>query len=478
MDGVRNPFRPFQNFTPSTLHEGQTEVVVKPKATTFNFVGQKKTESIFTRYLPKTSDGLFQNKENIKIIKKWISDKISGTTTYPFLLLVGTTGVGKTELLKLCFHECGSSVVEYDEEIRSSTFETLMYNVINKNINNLFASTSGSNGTESIIIDNYQTTLLSTNRKELVNVLKTKKTCPVAFISSTYTNITDLIRSKGLVVYFENPTRQDLIDLTQRAFQGERGIEPTEYELNDIVQSSSGDIRSLLGMVDLTKTSEAKTVSSQEDFNKLKKDLEMDVQDTFSYLVSRDESFKDKIRRTSLYTSHLTQENYIDIAIKNQRDSDLHAISESADMCSFGIEVKQFMFKTQSWDEVNDIGNTVATLGPLHLVSLENKLPTIKVPNRRVNTLPDNCLYCGYKISDLSYVFLNIYAKPKLVDTEGVDYFLKLFDFIESNNMDFDTSFKIINNSYQLHKLPSKDIKRITGKIKKQYQQFIQNKND
>jgi hypothetical protein len=444
-------FRPFKNFCTDESHAPAL------RHSTFNFVGQKMDpESIYVKYLPKTSNELFRNKDNIVTLKKWIADKLAGIPTHPFVLLVGKTGVGKTELLKTCFKECNCSAIEYDEEIRSNTFEILMQTVLSTNVENLL---SGNTIRSAVIIDNYQTTLLSGSRKDLIDSLKTKKTCPVVFTSITYTNITDLIRSKGLVIYFENPTNDDLLSFANRIITTE-SIQLDEDRARELVISSYGNIRSLLNSIELLRP-------CANTFTLEKVDLELDVQDTFSYLVSQNNPFKDKIRQTSLYTSHLIQENYLEMGMKNK--SSLEHISNAADWCSFGNEMKQFIFQTQSWDELNDVTNTVATMGPIHSLHLKGKLPiTIKIPNRKINTLPDNCLYCGYTISDLSYILFNIYARPSDMDRTPIN--TKLFQFIDDNKMDFDIIFKIINNAYLLNKIPSKDIKRITGKIKKQYQ--------
>ena len=465
MDGLAsvadNIFRPFRNFCAPSAVETL-------RHSTFNFVGQKKDpESIYEKYLPKTSNDLFRNKNNIAILKKWISDKLAGMPCSPFVLLVGTTGVGKTEFLKTCFKECNCSVIEYDEEIRSNTFDILMQTVLCTNVENLL---SGNTIRSGVIIDNYQTTLLSGSLKDLIDILKTKKTCPVVFTSATYTNITDLIRSKGLVIYLENPTNDDLFSLAQRIITTE-SINMCENDIKELVISSSGDIRSLLNSIELLRPS----CLQKSNLSVEKIDLELDVQDTFSYLVSQDTTFKDKIRQTSLYTSHLVQENYLDMGASNK--SSLEDISNAAEWCSFGNEMKQFMFQTQSWDELNDITNTVATIGPIHLLNMKGKLPiTVKIPNRKINTLPDNCLYYGYTIAELSYILFNIYARPSEMDRGGSSTD-KLFQFIFTNKMDFDVIFKIINNTYLLNKIPSKDIKRITGKIKKQYQSCEANRN-
>ena len=450
-DETNNVFRPFRNFcAPAT--------VPTLRHSTFNFVGQKMDpESIYVKYLPKTSNDLIRNKDNIAVLKKWISDRLAGKPTQPFVLLVGKTGVGKTEFLKTCFKECNCSVIEYDEEIRTNTFETLMQTVLSTNVENLL---SGNNIRSGVIIDNYQTTLLSGSRKELIDTLRAK-TCPVAFTSVTYTNITDLIRAKGLVIYFENPTNDDLFSLAHKITTTE-SIPMCESDIKELVISSSGDIRSLLNSIELLRAQDNSRTVEQVDFK-------FDVQDTFSYLVSQNTSFKDKIRQTSLYTSHLIQENYLDMGMKNK--SSLEQISNAANLCSFGDEMKQFMFQTQSWDDLNDVTNTVATIGPLNSLNLNGKLPiTVKIPNRKINTLHDKRLYCGYTIRDLSYIMFNIYARPSEMDrAEGT----KLFEFIDNHKMDFDVVFKIINNTYILNKIPAKDIKRITGKIKKKYQSIL-----
>ncbi len=458
-------FRPFKG---GVAISSQTSIATPFRNTIFNFVGQKKDPaSILTKYVPKESSKLFQNKKNIATLKKWILDKLSGVNTHPFVLLVGTTGVGKTELIKLCFQECNCSVIEYDEEIRSNFFELLMKNVSMTNIENMINNNTTHFG---IVIDNYQTTLSSNNRKELIDLLKTKGTCPVVFTSSSYNNITDLIRLKGLVLYFENPSDSDLVSLAKTVME-DRSIYIDEKKIEELVNSCSCDIRSFLNTIDLVSQGCEDTVKSELSITK---DVELDVDDTFFYLFQSDVSFKDKIRLTSLYTSNITQENYLEIGSKI--DSSVEDMFHAAEYCSMGDQLKQFMFETQSWDELNDITNTISTMGPIHFLTIKDTVPIkIKIPNRKVNTLPENFIYCGYNLEDLSYIMYNIYAKPNEMDrtssrfeTEGYP-FDNLFNFVRLNEMDFDIVLKIITNVYQLHNMSGKDIKRIVGKIKKQY---------
>lgn len=422
--------RPFRGFSaPQKIRE-------EPVVTTFGFATPQTTNE--ESHIPMSTKDVFNNSLNIDAIKRWINDKLGDGETYPYILLVGGVGVGKSELLRLCFKECGCSVIEYDDELRSSSYEILKDSINMTNVETIF--TMGGVRKLGIIIDNYQTTLIPLHRKEFITYLRNNKTSPVIFTSDTMANTTDLQRGKGLVLQFELPTIEQMVGLGRRIDSERR-----EEEIVSLANSTYPDIRSFRNLLSC-------------NVSRLK-DLNMDIRDNIEYFFNN--NFRDNLRQTSLFTSHIVQENYLDMCSKN---IDMEKVWEMAEYCSMGDLVKESAFENQAWDYMNDIGNALGTLGPINVLRENRSKIVAKVPNRKVVIVPRYISEIRMSLLDVYYIFINLVGNVNMVE-ENLGEF---FEFI--NGMDFDTALKILHLAYSFNNIAYKDIKRITSKLKKYYE--------
>jgi hypothetical protein len=188
------------------------------------------------------------------------------------------------------------------------------------------------------------------------------------------------------------------------------------------------------------------------------KDPNMDIHDNISYFFEN--SFRENLRQTSLFTSHIVQENYISMAPKNAKLEDIWKMS---DFCSIGDLVKESAFQHQAWDYMNDIGNALGTLGPIHILKETKGKVVAKVPNRKMVSIPEYVSELRMSLVDVTYVMMKLVGNPETVEENIPDF----FEF--TKNMDFDNSLKILHMAYSFNNIPYKDVKRITSKLKKYY---------
>ena len=449
-------FRPFAN-------EPQKEYIFKPKASSFGFIEQEGTsKSFIDKHKPTSIKDILRNNENIKIIKKWIQDRMENKADYPFILLVGETGIGKSEMLRVCFTECNCNVIEYDEDIRKKTFESLKESITLSSIERLL--TGNDIKRNGIIIDNFQETLQGSQRQELIKILKTQPTSPVIFISHTYTNISSLIKAKGLILYYEKPELEDFIKLGTKICKHEN-IKISRSALEHIIYSSRYDLRSFinnLGMIQIGKNN--KITNTDVKAVNFKKDLVLDVQNTFTVLLQRKMSFTDRSRFTSLHTSMVLQENYIDLA--NHHKSSIQELSEMADLCCESDIMKTHMIKNQNWENTIMV-NTIGTMGPLNVLNYKSPEFKIKIPNR--NTSVPKGITFNLSLVDLMYIIKNI-IKPTDENIKESGY--QFYTVMIENHIELDMALKLFNMAYK--DWLSKDIRRINTKLKKKWLELIE----
>lgn len=419
--------RPFRNLS------GGTPVSLKPSATTYGYSQPKDAES----YQKKI---LFGNADNTRIIKQFILDKLEKKEDAPpYILLVGDVGVGKSELLRTCFDECNCNLVEYDEELRANTYEILRDSLISSNVECLFSELKKRIG---VVIDNYQTTILASHRKEFLEFLRNNRTSPVIFTCDTISNTTDLQRGKGIVLRFEPPTKEDLFGLAKKLST------LADDQIRTLVEECHPDIRALKNALEFSKT----PVHFQ--------DPNMDIYDNIVYFFG-DTSFKDKLRQSSFFTSHIVQENYLSCMPK---DAKLENMWEMAEYCSLGDIVKESAFQNQAWDYMNDISNSLGTLGPTYVLrDLGVTKPIVKVPNRKVVNVPLYYSTVRMDLIDIYFVLTKIVGDPTRIEANMADF----FEF--ANRLGFEMALRLLNLGYSFIGTPYKDIKRINSKLKKYY---------
>ena len=433
-DSGNEILRPFRNIG------GGIQIKEEASYSTFGFAAPKISHSG-----QKEQYELIGNKENLEIITKWIGDKLSNKETYPYVLLVGSVGVGKSEFLRKCFVDSKCSVVEYDDELRGDTYDILKNSINMTNIEFLFSTSKKQLG---VIIDNYQTTLIPAHRKEFITYLRENKTCPVIFTSNTMSNTTDLQRGKGLVLRFEPPTVGQMVGLARKLAPVLRREEMSDEDLVRMAEATCPDIRSFRNLLE----------SKVTQF----KDPNMDIYDNIEYFFKN--NFRDSLRQTSLFTSHIVQENYLSMV---PNGVGMGEIWEMAEYCSIGDLVKESAFQNQAWDYMNDIGNALGTLGPM--TTLKNLGATAsntvaKVPNRKSTSMPLHVSELRLSLIDVYYIFQNIVGNSERIENDIESF----FEF--TKGMEFENSLKILHLVYSFNNVPYKDVKRITSKLKKYYE--------
>lgn len=421
--------RPFRGMTGGVAPKEETT------HTTFGFASQ--SPQIVDPYVPRNSSELWGNSLNFTLITKWIRDKLERKETYPYILLVGGVGVGKSEFLRICFRECGCSVIEYDDELRNSTYEVLKDSINMSNIEMLFFQSTRKIGT---IVDNYQTTLIPAHRKEFITFLRNNITSPLIFTSDTMANTTDLQRGKGLVLQYELPTVGQMVGLGRRLCP-----EMGEGEVRGLAEMVHPDVRSFRNMLSCG-------VSRFKDLN-------MDIRDNIAYFYDND--FRDCMRQTSLFTSHIVQENYLDMCPKNM---DMQKVWEIAEYCSIGDLIKESAFENQAWDYMNDLGNAMGTMGPMSILREVGGRVVAKVPNRKIVILPGYISEVRLSLLDVYYVMMKLVGNVKTIE-DNLEFF---FGFI--GGIEFEVALKILHLGYSFNNVPYKDIKRITSKLKKYHE--------
>ena len=447
-----------------------------PEFTTFGVYKQKETEigniSMVDKYKPNTTEEIFRNVENIACIKNWLREKTAKNKygkcvdMAPFILLVGDSGVGKSELLRLCFIEEGYSVIHYDEEIRKNTYECLKESIILSSIEKLLY---GGNNKLGIIIDNFQTNLSTTYRQELIKLLRGDGiTSPVIFVSYINSNLTDLIRGKGLVLYFENPEMDNFIKLGTRVCKGEK-IKISKSALQNIVYESKYDIRSFINTVCIIGKNITNKKITDVEISKLtkifKKDLHFEIRDTIKMFIKRkDLAFKDKTRFTSLYTSTVVQENYINMGI--QENLSMVELSSMADSCCDCDIIKKHLFNNQDWNGL-ELGNIIGTMKPLSILSKVGNYNII-LPNRKNITKLNRNLYYFYNVQDVLYIFTNIIGRVEDMNYPQIrENSKKVYEIIKSIYLGIDDCIKMFNIGHSIKGTQKKDIKRICTNLRK-----------
>jgi hypothetical protein len=469
------------DFRPFYSENNSTDIKFTPTVTVFGTIGNNINDdniSFLKKYTPKHTKDIFKNKDNIYSIKKWIEQKLNGEKTYPFILLIGNVGCGKSEMLKLCFLECDCSVIEYDTEIKKATYDNLKESIVCSSIELLLRGGVRKSG---IIIDNVQNTLPLSYKKNLLKLLQTESCAPVIFTTSSRTKLSEVLRAKGLVLDFDTPTVEDFIKLGSKICKKEK-IKISQSALQHLVYSSKFDIRNFinsLGFIGIQKNKNKKI--NQKDIQKLcktlEKDLNLNIQDTFQYITNPKIPFPNKCIFTSLYTSSIISDNYMSYLPTKTKKEDtietLENIETTTDWISHGDILTNHMFHTQGWEH-NELINTTCTLGPLSALSkyINTKKPIVIKSFNKKNPSIINKSLSHYKINEIMYSILHILLRPTEINGKVNTAFLlekikTFYDFMKKQSFSMETSIKLFNLTYKSVNIPSKDIKRIGSKIKK-----------
>ena len=472
-DPTYDNLQPTQKYSATSTTFGHANDLTKPRS--------GENISFIEKYKPQTSKDLFRNVNVIYSIKKWIKDKLENKHTFPFIVLVGDTGTGKTELLRICFLESDCSIIEYDEELRKNTYKNLKESVVLSSVEKLFWNTVQS----AVIIDNFQNNMSISYRQDLIRTLKSGViTSPVIFVTNSHSNMTDVIRAKALILDFEKPQIPDFIKLGSKICRKEK-IKISKSGLEHIIYSSKYDIRNFINTLCMIGRGCSDKKLTNKDVNhivkKFKKDLTLDIHNTINMLIKQGDSgekFNNRILFSSLYTSSVVQENYVDLG--NKYGGSMDDISRMADFCCESDIIKNHMFSRQDWSSV-DIVNSIGTLGPINIIceldkKNKNKKPfSIKIPPRVNN--PNNKLSCYYHpLLDITYMIGNIImGVDQLDDKQDVikSKTLYFYQCMKNYDIDIDVAMKLFMISCNLKGILKKDSKRIASKIKKNWINII-----
>lgn len=427
--------------------------------------GKPKTFS--DKYKPRTLNDIMRNRRNIELLKNWLSSK---DKSEPYVLLAGEVGVGKTEFLKILLEDLNYSIIEYTDEISKTMFESLLEKLVFSNIENLFFGETKKN---IIIIDNYQNILSSSQKQSIIKFLKTKKTNPVIFVSSTLNNITDLIRGKGLILEFEKPTVDDIFNLGKKICDSEN-IVTTDKQILDIIKNTKSDVRGFIRTLEFCFIDNSKGETNVSNLiNKYKYDLNLDMNNTFLYFLNnKDNSFNDRIRMSTIHTSIILQENYLSVVNKDSPIEDIYSISE---LVSYGDFLSKKQFENKDFENY-DIINSITTVGVVeHIRNNLKKKFKLVFPNRKnVTIISRNC--CYFPLVDIYYIIKSIFMlckdnNLKLLDIN--DSALLLYRFMIYYNIDLDKLIKCIFLSFKLDNISY--IRYIITKLKNNIVEILNN---
>ena len=414
--------------------------------------------SILDKYKPKNLSQLFRNKDNIRLFQEWTKLKFEKKKTYDYALITGEPGTGKTEFIRLCFQNLNFSVIEYDQSINKAELGILFESITFSNIEILFSGRSR----KGIVIDNFQNNLSTTQLNDLLKLLKKtgSKSSPTIFVCSDNIKSSNILKGNVLHIEFQPPKIRDLTKLGERIRIGESlNITP------DVLKQYTQDNKNLR---DFLSTFTFITEDCKISTNKLQKDVILDTQNTIRLFVEKcSGNFNDRIKYTSMHTSSIIQENYLDAVTKN---TSLEDLSKMSDWVSLGDIFKTYMVSNQSW-ELSELCGIVGTEAPSSLIRSNYRVvKKFKIPNRfdsryEISIMNNSIQDLGYC---LSYILFPLDPNKNWI--KNMNESAKIFrEFMERRFIDKDKAVKILGVGYAFQDHPPNIVRKVRTKFRNEW---------
>lgn len=395
-------------------------------------------DTLIDKYKPKIIQDL-PHKENAKKLQKWIKQKMDykkGIEDY--VLVIGNTGVGKNEFVRLCFSDLGYNLIEYDETINKHEFEILKESILFTSIEQIFSGESK----KGVVIDNCIDNLSNTQLNELLKLLKNNAVSPTVFITSSQSKISDLLKGNGLVLYLDDPSREDILQFALRVVEGEQ----LDIDVSSLEEYLDGqeyvNYRDILGSLKFLVDGDA---------SRLVKDIELDTLSTLDRFVNPKYGLDfNSSRLASMYTSTLVYDNYLKMVSKDTSMDDLCMI---ADLVSESDIYKKLMLQDQCWS-LNEECNILGTMYTGYIIKRNYKQTVLAKTNIRIYEQLRVEKTFGLDENELKYVISKIYFPldpsqqwlRKLKKSSRIFY-----ELMEQNYVcDITKALKIFEQSYKL----------------------------
>lgn len=413
------------------------------------------------KYAPQSTKDIFRNKDNIIDMKNWIQSKMNNIDTqYDYAYISGRSGTGKSEFIRMCFKDLNYNIIEYDQNINKAELEILKESILYSSIEMIF----GGQSKKGVIIDNISDNLASTQLTELLKLLKKEKiTSPTIFIGDSLSKSSDLLKGNVLYIEYEEPHKEDIVKLAKRICKNEKikisqlGL---DYYINSCVildisnNEKCYNIRNFLSSISLLVESNSKInkdgVIKQQII--MAKDIEPDIYTTLHHFI--DPKFNNdikNIRLTSMYTSSLIYENYLNIINKDIPLDKLSTIADYNSMCDI---YKKYILRDQVW-ELGEYMGIFGTYIPGTIIKQYYK-PYKKM---KINgNFTDIVIERGYgmNINDISYTISNILfpLDPTAIWIKHMKKSSQIFyRFMKDNYIiDITKAIKYIDRSYKFSK--------------------------
>jgi replication factor C subunit 1 len=332
---------------------------------------EKNNLSWLYKYTPKDINEILGNKEEIKILEKWL--KNFKNEKYSSMIISGNHGTGKNIIMTLLFHKFGYIIKQiHSSQMKNKSVLDEILHICNRIVNISYTlSTYNKNIQDdnqnipkyAIIIDDTDSVSLTSEKDNILKLFisnETNKYFPLIFINNLQHSklITDIKKLSSEII-FNIPSNDDLKKFTLNIINKEKINIGDNRIIELIIKFSQRDIRRLLNILQDLYFTFGSNIISFDDFRDFlnisqKKDVDVCLIDATISLLNKYNNINYAMQ---LYENEkvllplVIHENYYKKFNDNNTDikNILDVMTNISDSISIGDIIETNIYTDQNW---------------------------------------------------------------------------------------------------------------------------------